>query len=120
MARQDSRDDSQPDNDVLSSAEIVRQSTMHVSCLTKVIGVLEQQLKRYEQELTMFRSSRQGRLKSNNHPSLLLIPSASRAGEPDNELERRSANHVRASALVDVVQSVKGAASHTLAPRLEP
>lgn len=80
---------------------------MHISRLAQVISVLVQQLKQYEQELATLQSSSRGRLKNTKHLSLLLIPSASQAVEPDSKLEWSRANHPKASPLVDFNQGVK-------------
>lgn len=114
MGRQDRKDDSQLNNDVLPSAGSIDQIMMHISCLTQNIDVLEQQLKRYERELAIIRKLSQGRLKNNEYPSLMWTPPVPRDEEPHSELERYRRNHVIASPLVDVPQKVKGAASHTL------
>lgn len=71
MGRQDRKDDSQLNNDVLPSAGSIDQIMMHISCLTQDIDVLQQQLKRYERELAIIRKLSQGRLKNNEYPSLM-------------------------------------------------
>lgn len=59
---------------------------MHAICLTQDIDVLEQQLKKYKQELAALHSSTQDRLKKNRPRTLLLTPPAPRSGELDSEL----------------------------------